>query len=886
MKKQLLSLMVFVFSLFCCSVSYSQIYRPFNLSQSLLYGSNKYDPDIKEIENITVSGTSPVHVVLPVLFNGLSEVEVTLTYQSIYADGFKVVSNLSNGAALNVDVSDFYMGTIDGNAESVVVLGIDKDQACSVYINNGTEACVMKQDANVSGLYELYVETSSNNPFNLTDEVPISNPASAPATTGEINSMPPTKCIGAYLEVAHDYYLYFDQSIKSVTNIMTAGFASNVLIYAREGVPVKLTELYIWETPDPYTDSTIFLMLEHFTTARPNFPGHISQLMKKTNVTALVGGVAHMGPGYCTVKMHSINNVFDSAPDYPSYSGFITTMAHEFGHTLGCPHTQSCSWPGGPIDNCAPSEIGCPNGPPNVPGSIMSYCSGYTLTNGFLRLPGNRIRENFLAFDPACLFDGDSLPLNQCPPPTNLTVSLPSYNAITVTWNSSGAASYVVEYKRQGDIHPLTVTTSNTSVQLNNLSTCIPYTVKVQSMCGLTGSYFSNTENFTLQTQGSCKSQGESTASGWIESVQVNNSIITTGDNNGFHFEPCTYVNVSPGGLCYLALKQGVPQFLPATTVYWRVWVDVSSDNEFGSDELIYDSGPVSGDIYVNVQVPPFPFVISNYVPKIRIVMKENSAPDACEIYANGETEDYPVHFVEPDYCFSRGLDDSQHWITRVQCSTIDYSSGPSGGYENVDSAGATITEGETHTLSITSGHSAINRRMYYRAWIDYNSDKSFTSDEIVLERYISQVLTTATQSFTVPHNAGGDVTMRVALKQYGYPEPCEIFDIGEVEDYHIKIENNPQRIATPGKQDDVITVYPSPANEYLTVRINSAKQQNAFLQLTDLSGNIIYKEYITIVEGVQTHRLSMLKYASGIYFVCLKMDDNLYTVKKFVVMK
>lgn len=885
MKKQLLSLMVFVFSLFCCLTSYSQIYRPFNLSSSLLYGSNKYEPDVKEISNITSSGTSAINIVLPVLFNGLSEVEVTVTYHSIYADGFKVVSNLSNGAALNVDLPDYYLGTIDGNAESVVVLGIDKDQTCFVYINNGTEACIIKDDPNISGLYELYTETSSNSPFNLSDEAPETNPASA--TPGDINNMPPTKCIGAYLEVTHDYYLYFNNSVKTVTNIMTAGFASNVLIYAREGVPVKLTELYIWETPDPFTDTTIFLVRDHFAAARPNFPGHISQLIKKTLVTSGVGGVALPGTASCVSKGYSVNNqTFDGVPNYPSYSHFIKTMAHEFGHSLGCPHTQSCTWPGGPIDNCAPSEIGCPNGPPNVPGSIMSYCSFFSFTNGFLRLPGNRIRETFLAFDPACLVDGDSLPLDQCPAPTNLTLSLPTHNVITVSWNSSGAASYVVEYKRQGDLHPLFATTSNTSIQLQDLTTCVPYTVKVQSMCGLTGSYFSNTESFTLLTQGSCKSQGESTANGWIESVQVNNKTITTGNNNGFHFDQCNYVDVTPGGLCYLALKTGVPPFLPAQTVYWRVWVDVSSDNEFGTDELIYDSGPVSGDIYVNVQVPPFPFVTSVYRPKIRIAMKENSAPDACEIYASGETEDYPVNFVDAGYCFSRGLNDTQHWISRVQCSTIDHTSGASGGYENVDSLTAVFTEGEIHTMSITSSHSAINRRIYYRAWIDYNSDEVFSSNEIVLERYISQFLTTATQSFTIPHSAGGDVTMRVAMKQYGYPEPCEIFDIGEVEDYHVKLENIPQRIAATANEDDILNLYPNPANENLTVKINSAKQQNAKLQITDLSGNIIYKENLTVQEGVLKHQINSATYASGIYFVSLRMEDNLNSVKKFVVMR
>lgn len=887
MKKQLLYFVVFTFSLFFYTETLSQVYHPFNALPSYLYGDNRYEPDINEIENIASSGTSTVNVTLPVLFNGLTEVDVTLKYHSIYADGFSVVSNLSNGTALDIDLNDYYAGTIDGNSESTVVIGIDKSRTCFVYINNGSEACLMKYDDNY-GIYELYSEASSGPLFTSSDETINPDPAPAQDETIDIDSMPPTKCIGAYLEVAHDYYLYFNQDRQLVSNFIMGAFAVNTIIYAKESVPMKATQLYIWETPDPYNDTSIFAMVEHFIVAQPNFPGHIAQLIKKNQVTSGVAGVVRSGArASCIRKEHSVITTFDGVPNYPTYSHLVKAMTHEFGHTLGSPHTHSCSWQGGPIDNCYESEGICPDGPSGVPGSIMSYCPPFPFTNGFLRLPGNRIRETFLGFDPACLADGDNLPpLNECQVPANLTLSNLSFNSVTVSWNATSAGNYAVDYQKAGDTFPVTIYTTNTSVVLP-LLTCGDYIIKVQSMCGYIGSHFA-VAKCTPPTQASCKSEGQSTSAAWIESVQVNDVTITTGNNNGYHFEPCTYVNVSPGHLCYLVLKPGIPQFQPTPTLYWKVWIDVNTDNEIDPGDLTYDSGPTTGDVYVNAYIPVIPFVSSNYAPKIRIIMRENAPPDACGTYASGETEDYAANFVVPEYCFSRGLDDSQKWISRVQLNTLDHTTGASGGYYHAnDGITTTLQEGETHTLQITSAHMGINRRMYYRAWIDYDVNEVFEANEMVLERYISQFLTTATQSFTIPFNADGNTRMRIAMKQYGYPDPCELFGIGEVEDYEIKVTNLNNRISNDEQEhsNTINSIYPSPTNENITVEIHSSLEQNAFLEVSDLSGKLVYKEGLQLQEGKQLHYISTAKYEEGLYFINIKFYDNSTSVKRIVVM-
>ena len=82
----------------------------------------------------------------------------------------------------------------------------------------------------------------------------------------------------------------------------------------------------------------------------------------------------------------------------PTYSWNVEVITHELGHNFGSPHTQSCSWPGGALDNCYATEEGCPPGPaPTNGGTIMSYChltlTGINFANGFGIYPGNLIRS-------------------------------------------------------------------------------------------------------------------------------------------------------------------------------------------------------------------------------------------------------------------------------------------------------------------------------------------------------------------------------------------------------------------------------------------------------------------------------------------------------------
>ncbi|KAA0992533.1 zinc-dependent metalloprotease [Dyadobacter aurulentus] len=147
-------------------------------------------------------------------------------------------------------------------------------------------------------------------------------------------------------------------------------------IFERE-INVKLTITYIqiWDKPEPYeftNDFDYFYHVQSYWTAN-----------RFEERDAVVGFSCRGGWFYGGYRMCTSNF---PVPDN-SYID-VDLLSHELGHTLGSPHTHSCSWPGGPIDRCTNVEGStseCEDGYPEyVNGSIMSYC------------------RNVLSFHPLC----------------------------------------------------------------------------------------------------------------------------------------------------------------------------------------------------------------------------------------------------------------------------------------------------------------------------------------------------------------------------------------------------------------------------------------------------------------------------------------------------
>lgn len=138
-------------------------------------------------------------------------------------------------------------------------------------------------------------------------------------------------------------------------------------------------------------------------------------------------------------------------------------------------------------------------------------------------------------------------------------------------------------------------------------------------------------------------------------------------------------------------------------------------------------------------------------------------------------------------YCASKSSDCNDEWIGTVQVGTMINNSNASN-YTDFTSISAPLTKGASTTLKLTPKFSGSSYTEYWRVWIDYNKNGSFTdSGEQV---YSGSGKTAKSATFTVPTSAlSGTTRIRVAMKYNAYPTSCESFQYGEVEDYTATIQ-------------------------------------------------------------------------------------------------
>ena len=191
--------------------------------------------------------------------------------------------------------------------------------------------------------------------------------------------------------------------------------------------------------------------------------------------------------------------VYTTYSNAPTYSWTVEVVTHELGHNLGSPHTQSCSWSVGPLDNCYPPEGSCTAGPaPTNGGTIMSYCHltvyGINFNNGFGFYPGSLIRDRVL--NASCISGGTSTAV-----PTSLNTTNVTTSGATLSWAGTGAAIYSVQYKLATDVNWTTAgNTSSTSMTISGLAANSNYMWTVRSDC----SAFATAASFTTAGESGC----------------------------------------------------------------------------------------------------------------------------------------------------------------------------------------------------------------------------------------------------------------------------------------------------------------------------------------------------------------------------------------------
>jgi len=334
-------------------------------------------------------------------FDGKS-LALNLKRLNLFSQDFSVQTN--NGRVL-YEPGKYFRGTIDGDPTSVVTISI---------VDGEITGMVSSKDLgnlNIGKYGPDYLIMEQNNNGDITFKCDaVENDSLIRAVEAQLKNTIRVKsvgnpCVKIDYELTYEVYQHFG-TVASAVNWFTGIFAGCQSIYAAAGITVNINYMYVWTAPDGYSKNTAEALVD-FSKRRVNDPaykGNLAQLVRGMNGGAL-SGIAYVNglcaPAYRFSVAEPMFNYATFAPGTPAaslpFSWSVEVITHELGHNLSSPHTHSCTWPGGPIDNCYTQEGSCPPGPTPGPGkgTIMSYCHltsiGINFSNGFGPLPQAKI---------------------------------------------------------------------------------------------------------------------------------------------------------------------------------------------------------------------------------------------------------------------------------------------------------------------------------------------------------------------------------------------------------------------------------------------------------------------------------------------------------------
>lgn len=229
--------------------------------------------------------------------------------------------------------------------------------------------------------------------------------------------------------------------------------------------------------------------------------------------------------------------------------------------------------------------------------------------------------------------------------PTNLAASGTTSSSTTLSWTASTDNVAVTGYDVYRDTTLLgTVTATTYNATGLTASTAYSFSVKAKDAAGNI-SAASNTVNVTtlVAVATYCASQGGSVADESIGRVQI--GTINNASTGGTGYTDFTSISTN--------LTKGVSTTITVTPTWtgsaypegYAVFIDYNDDKDFAdAGELVWSTAastttPISGSFTA-------PTTAITGATRLRVSMKYNGIPTACEAFQYGQVEDYTVNLI------------------------------------------------------------------------------------------------------------------------------------------------------------------------------------------------------------------------------------------------
>lgn len=224
--------------------------------------------------------------------------------------------------------------------------------------------------------------------------------------------------------------------------------------------------------------------------------------------------------------------------------------------------------------------------------------------------------------------------------PANLSSSAITHESVQLSWQPStdniGVTGYTIF---KNDVAEATTTNVNYSITGLSANTSYSFYVKAMDAAGNV-SEKSNTISVTTSEPSLiyCDAKGNNINYEFIDLVQIGGISNATGANGGYaYFE--NQIGTVTTGANTIVLSAGFTG--RSYREYWNVWIDFDQNGTFDNIEEIVSANVSDGTNHSYNFTIPTTALLGN--TRMRVAMKYNGQASACETFAYGEVEDYPI---------------------------------------------------------------------------------------------------------------------------------------------------------------------------------------------------------------------------------------------------
>lgn len=342
-------------------------------------------------------------------------VNVSLQSYNPFTPNATFTAKTSSGEVPITLDNDFmiYRGTVEGDKSSQVNMSVSggkilmtlrsADETLTIESVPAGDETVPQDDSPNDAVYALYASDDLKQQRSFSCEAPdVEDDHDHTGDTRQQSSKNGAQLqhalrLEAEIAIVIDYATYqtLGSNQAQATQYAGAVIAAVSQIYERDiNTQLRVSHVQVWTTPDPYaglntTSSVLTSMANIWNTTHGSINRDLAHLLSSRS---LGGGIAFLNALCSRSGGYGVSGSLRAS--FPIDPGWTTiVVAHELGHNFGSPHTHSCSWPGGPLDQCAiQSGETCIPAVVRSRGTIMSYC--HTLPGGISNID--------LMFHPQC----------------------------------------------------------------------------------------------------------------------------------------------------------------------------------------------------------------------------------------------------------------------------------------------------------------------------------------------------------------------------------------------------------------------------------------------------------------------------------------------------